>query len=609
MKENTTKGHAPTKTPHGLSNDFSEQEESMTASAMPPKFALSASAAAADGGTAKKPTHKPKLNIAGVPPELVAMLEDFESIEWDVYVDTQGHLTGGMGHLIKAEEMAAFPEHTTVSQAQIEAWAQADVSVAWERAQAMSAELGVADHDFHVAMASMCFQNGLYWNTIHVKTWALMKEHKWEEAATECADSDWARQTPSRVPGFQAALRSQVAVPDNDEPMPEATETTRLHKHALAPKDKALKVAAAQKGPEKHGHAAPKGKEGMKQVQTRLQALGLYAGKIDGVAVSRRGESDTVKGIKRFQEMQGLPVTGTVDAVTWEKLSAAKPGDGQSVWDRFMAKQEADGKGKSANKDDGGLAAPFVKLAAESKTKEAKPKGKIEAKEGWTVGPLLGTGEFYSQIHPQNGSDKPIPRSVAFSKALIDYEHGGSRDIYDNSKCKDEWQSLSIVEREKKVYLLACKNTCDFIAENAGFNVGGAAESIYSLIEKREGKAKTLEVADTYEAAKNRLDAYLENGIPVVVGMDYKMNGKNASATDHFVVVIGRGEDEKGVFYAYMDVGRTLAKDGADFQKNRIYVGIGKDGAEAENWISGAKPSNPSIFYSLSEVREMTSKN
>ena len=45
MKETPTRAHVPTVKPPGLHNDFSEQEAEMKASAMPPKFALTASAA------------------------------------------------------------------------------------------------------------------------------------------------------------------------------------------------------------------------------------------------------------------------------------------------------------------------------------------------------------------------------------------------------------------------------------------------------------------------------------------------------------------------------------------------------------------------------------
>lgn len=47
----------------------------------------------------------------------------------------------------------------------------------------------------------------------------------------------------------------------------------------------------------------------------------------------------------------------------------------------------------------------------------------------------------------------------------------------------------------------------------------------------------------------------LENGRPVMVGVDYKfskLNNANAS-TDHFVVIVGRGNDQFGNYFIYID--------------------------------------------------------
>jgi hypothetical protein len=55
------------------------------------------------------------------------------------------------------------------------------------------------------------------------------------------------------------------------------------------------------------------------QVQTVLQQLGLYKGKIDGLA--GRG---TTTAIRKIQQLNGLPITGLLDDVTQEKILAAK---------------------------------------------------------------------------------------------------------------------------------------------------------------------------------------------------------------------------------------------------------------------------------------------
>jgi peptidoglycan hydrolase-like protein with peptidoglycan-binding domain len=55
------------------------------------------------------------------------------------------------------------------------------------------------------------------------------------------------------------------------------------------------------------------------EVQIVLQQLGLYKGKIDGLA--GRG---TTAAIRKFQQMNALPITGLLDDETQAKIIAAK---------------------------------------------------------------------------------------------------------------------------------------------------------------------------------------------------------------------------------------------------------------------------------------------
>ncbi len=332
MKENPARTQvAATRSP-GLHNDFSEQEETMTRSAMPPKFALTANGAANNRGSVKvadaSPKNKPVLQIGGVPADLLKKLYDFEGLKWEVYKDSLGKPTGGLGHLLKSDELANFPVGSQLSTGQVMAWAQQDVGAAWNAAQDQAEQLGVSDHDFVVALGSMCFQNGLYWNSVHKRTWALMKEHKWEAAAVEAADSDWAKQTPTRLHDFQSALR-KMANP--------TAKRANANPAAVKSSDLPKSNAVGSNGP--HGDV-----QSIKQVQIKLQAIGLYNGSIDGKDKRSDGkESNTTKGIKKFQESHHLSATGEVDAETWAELSKV---ESLSIWQQFMhnlEKQQAEG--------------------------------------------------------------------------------------------------------------------------------------------------------------------------------------------------------------------------------------------------------------------------
>ena len=67
------------------------------------------------------------------------------------------------------------------------------------------------------------------------------------------------------------------------------------------------------------------------------------------------------------------------------------------------------------------------------------------------------------------------------------------------------------------------------------------------------------------------LDSELEKGYPVVVGVDHtydarikkekqRYNDASNYTTDHFVVIVGRGYDEKGLYYRFYDVGAKKAE-------------------------------------------------
>jgi hypothetical protein len=138
MKENPTKAHAQATKSSGLHNDFSEQEETMTSSALPPTFALTAGEAGTNPGAAKegagKPAKKAAIHADGVPEELVLILEKWEGIVFKSYPDN-GYVSGGMGHLLKTkEEQDQYPVGTAIPKAVVEAWARNDVGMAWNAA-------------------------------------------------------------------------------------------------------------------------------------------------------------------------------------------------------------------------------------------------------------------------------------------------------------------------------------------------------------------------------------------------------------------------------------------------------------------------------------------
>ncbi|MBA3239952.1 MAG: peptidoglycan-binding protein [Acidobacteria bacterium] len=75
---------------------------------------------------------------------------------------------------------------------------------------------------------------------------------------------------------------------------------------------------AAVKAPKKRGPIFRATKEQIKQAQGILKQRGFYAGEASG-----KLDTDTRGGLRKYQEAEGLKVTGTLNRVTLEKMNVA----------------------------------------------------------------------------------------------------------------------------------------------------------------------------------------------------------------------------------------------------------------------------------------------
>ena len=69
-------------------------------------------------------------------------------------------------------------------------------------------------------------------------------------------------------------------------------------------------------------------KENLKLVQERLKGEGVYAGSVDGIMGPQ-----TETALRRYQEKEGLPVSGAVDEETLKQLQLELPIDRQGATD------------------------------------------------------------------------------------------------------------------------------------------------------------------------------------------------------------------------------------------------------------------------------------
>lgn len=129
----------------------------------------------------------------------------FEGDRDDVYLDTEGYPTVGIGHKVLPADKLKVGDR--ISAAQKEAFFEADSKAALSAAKAQMRLAGIKDDDPFVApLAAVNFQLGSGWYFDHKKTWDLIKAGNYVAAAREAQNSKWFKDTPVRVRAFQSEL-------------------------------------------------------------------------------------------------------------------------------------------------------------------------------------------------------------------------------------------------------------------------------------------------------------------------------------------------------------------------------------------------------------------
>ena len=140
------------------------------------------------------------------------LLERREGNKANVYKDSEGYLTAGIGHLLTESEKKQYKLGDTVPENIRDRWFEQDSFDATNAAIYQARELGIDDLRFIENLTSVNFQLGTNWNKEHKKTWSLMKSGNFDLAAKEAANSKWKSQTPVRVKDFQEALK-KIEIP------------------------------------------------------------------------------------------------------------------------------------------------------------------------------------------------------------------------------------------------------------------------------------------------------------------------------------------------------------------------------------------------------------
>ena len=121
-----------------------------------------------------------------------------------------------------------------------------------------------------------------------------------------------------------------------------------------------------------------------------------------------------------------------------------------------------------------------------------------------------------------------------------------------------------------------CYDVCVDIAKNLGQAQTGNSERIIPFTYQRNQTGKHYyygDKAESYKKVISVIDRHLLNKRAVIMGLDYRFDGRNPDGTDHFVLLVGKGYDpeKKQYYYLYADPGRTALQGGVS-EENRIYL-------------------------------------
>ena len=147
--------------------------------------------------------------------EFLEHLELREGNVDQVYLDTLGKPTCGVGHLLSIEECGEYEIGQNVSQTTRDKWLEEDAQKAWDAAAQQVQDLNIEKPEFIVALGSVNFQLGTRWMNKFPSAYKALSSKDYDEAIRQVStgsgkdgQSKWKEQTPVRVEDFVNAIKN-----------------------------------------------------------------------------------------------------------------------------------------------------------------------------------------------------------------------------------------------------------------------------------------------------------------------------------------------------------------------------------------------------------------
>ena len=128
-------------------------------------------------------------------------IEADEGVKYETYHCSEGHLTGGIGHLITEwdEEIYAGPIGTSIPEEQVQEWFEKDVNTAIGDCQDIFNNFDELDDEIQHVLINMSFQLGKPRLSKFKRMIAAVHDEDYREMALQMEDSRWFKQTQNRA--------------------------------------------------------------------------------------------------------------------------------------------------------------------------------------------------------------------------------------------------------------------------------------------------------------------------------------------------------------------------------------------------------------------------
>jgi GH24 family phage-related lysozyme (muramidase) len=157
----------------------------------------------------KHPIDPKKIMFEAVYSDIRKKMISEEGLKFEVYLDSLGFPTVGIGHLVKPEDNLKIGDKITINQ--INDFFKNDITWAINAAIEQSIEVGEFEKDFVIALTSVNFQLGENWPSKWPNTYAALKVGNLQKVIRNINRSLWKKQTPKRVAAFEAALKQEIS--------------------------------------------------------------------------------------------------------------------------------------------------------------------------------------------------------------------------------------------------------------------------------------------------------------------------------------------------------------------------------------------------------------